>query len=65
MSLTTVACCQVTLHIEDAVASGAQIVIVPELANSGYAFTDATEAQMLAEQLPRFGFLQSGRDPLG
>jgi 5-aminopentanamidase len=65
MSLTTVACCQVTLQvgdiegnrtrvasaIEDAVASGAQIVIVPELANSGYAFTDATEARMLAEQL--------------
>src|ERR1051325_1784184 len=67
MSLTTVACCQVTLQvgdiegnrtrvasaIEDAVASGAQIVIVPELANSGYAFTDATEAQTLAEHLDR------------
>jgi predicted amidohydrolase len=65
MSLTTVACCQVTLQvgdiegnrtrvasaIEDAAASGAQVVIVPELANSGYVFADATEAQMLAEHL--------------
>jgi predicted amidohydrolase len=58
-----VACCQVDLAVGDidgnrsrvrravgdAAASGARIIVVPELANSGYVFTDAAEARSLAE----------------
>ena len=60
---TTVACCQLALQVgdpdgnrarvagavEEAVARGAQVVVVPELANSGYVFRDAAEAASLAE----------------
>lgn len=59
----TVACCQVRLQIGDvdgnrtvvaaaverAAAQGAQVIVVPELANSGYVFRDAAEAASLAE----------------
>jgi predicted amidohydrolase len=58
-----VACCQVRLVIGDvdgnrgrvqravetAAAAGAHVIVVPELANSGYVFTDAAEARSLAE----------------
>lgn len=58
-----VACCQVSIAIgdrdgnrerlrravESAAAGGAGIVVLPELANSGYVFADATEARSLAE----------------
>jgi predicted amidohydrolase len=65
MSETIVACCQLApligeaeanraatcTAIEDAARSGAQVVIVPELAVSGYVFSDADEARRLAEPL--------------
>lgn len=35
--------------VRDAATGGAGIIVVPELANSGYAFTDAREAYALAE----------------
>jgi predicted amidohydrolase len=58
-----VACCQVHIAVGDtdgnrvrvrraveaAAAVGARIIVVPELANSGYVFTDAAEARSLAE----------------
>jgi predicted amidohydrolase len=58
-----VACCQVRIAIGDvdgnrgrvrgaveaAAAAGARVMVVPELANSGYVFTDAAEARSLAE----------------
>lgn len=59
----TVACCQVALEFGDlegnrarvsaavtaAALTGADIVVLPELANSGYVFRDADEARSLAE----------------
>lgn len=65
--MTVVACCQFApelgaLHenvartlilIEKAVERGAEIVVLPELANSGYAFADSAEAAVSAE--PRDG----------
>lgn len=61
--MTTVACCQVPLAVGDlegnrarvstavveAARRGAQVVVVPELASSGYVFHDSAEAQALAE----------------
>jgi predicted amidohydrolase len=58
-----VACCQVSLVVGDvdgnrrqvrhaveaAAGAGARIIVVPELANSGYVFTDAAQARALAE----------------
>jgi predicted amidohydrolase len=58
-----VACCQVHIAVGDtdgnrgrvrraveaAAAAGARIIVVPELANSGYVFTDAAEARSAAE----------------
>ncbi|GII23885.1 nitrilase-related carbon-nitrogen hydrolase [Planosporangium mesophilum] len=63
MTPVRVACCQVRLTVGDvdgntgrvrraveaAAEAGARIVVVPELANSGYVFTDAAEARSLAE----------------
>ncbi len=63
MSEVVVACCQVVLAVGEAQANraacraavieaaerDAQIVVLPELANSGYVFDDAAEAQRLAE----------------
>ncbi|GAA2337189.1 carbon-nitrogen hydrolase [Streptomyces kunmingensis] len=60
---TTVACAQLALGVgdvaenlaaaEEAVAAaadaGARVVVLPELANSGYVFADAAEARALAE----------------
>jgi predicted amidohydrolase len=60
---TRVTCCQIPLHIgdttgnlttakaaiEDAARDGAQIVVLPELASSGYVFADRTELEALAE----------------
>ena len=67
---TTVACCQfapefgdlaancvaVTALIADAVRAGADVVVLPELATSGYMFADAEEARSLAlpSQAPVF-----------
>jgi predicted amidohydrolase len=67
-----VACCQIaprigepeanralaTRAVEAAVASGARIVVLPELVNSGYVFRDAEEARSLAE--PDEGATTSG-----
>jgi predicted amidohydrolase len=39
-------------HIESAARSGASLVVLPELANSGYVFADRDEAFSLAEELP-------------
>ena len=39
-------------RIEDAAANGARLVVLPELANSGYMFEDRTEAFALAEEVP-------------
>ena len=61
----TVACCQVPLAVGDtsgnrsrvraailrAAAAGAQVVVVPELANTGYMFADLAELQAVAEPL--------------
>jgi predicted amidohydrolase len=63
MTPVQVACCQVRLAVGDidgnrdrvrraveaAAAAGARIIVLPELANSGYVFTDAAEARSLAE----------------
>jgi predicted amidohydrolase len=57
--MTRVAACQIALDIEnpaqniarankainDAIAQGAQIIVLPELVNSGYAFTSVSEVQ--------------------
>lgn len=65
MNPTSVACCQVILQVgdvrgnrdrvasavEEAAANGAQVVILPELANSGYVFSGINEARSLAETL--------------
>ena len=61
--MTVVAACQVRLSVEDhdgnrdrlddavrtAAAQGAELVVLPELAASGYAFRDAAEARAAAE----------------
>lgn len=39
-------------HIEAAANHGASLIVLPELANTGYVFTDRTEAFALAEPLP-------------
>jgi predicted amidohydrolase len=60
MSDVTVACCQLGLRIgepehnralaRDAIEhAGAQVVVLPELCNSGYVFANADEARQLAE----------------
>jgi predicted amidohydrolase len=63
MTEAVVACCQLALRVGDvgfnravcreaitaAAAAGADIVVVPELANSGYVFADAEEARRCAE----------------
>jgi predicted amidohydrolase len=63
MTPVRVACCQVRLAVGDpdsnrsrvrqaveaAAGAGAGIIVAPELANSGYVFTDAAEARSLAE----------------
>lgn len=63
--MTTVAVCQAPLAIGDidgnraalrktvneAASAGARIIVVPELANSGYLFANAEEARSLAEPL--------------
>ncbi|MEV1287372.1 nitrilase-related carbon-nitrogen hydrolase [Micromonospora sp. NPDC049679] len=65
MTPVQVACCQVRLAVGDvdgnrdrvrraveaAAAAGARIIVLPELANSGYVFTDAAEARSLAEPI--------------
>ncbi len=65
MSEVAVACCQLAPRIGElernraraqaailqAAENGARIVVLPELANSGYVFADATEARGCAEQL--------------
>jgi predicted amidohydrolase len=65
MSEVVVACCQLTLTvgevernreacrraIAEAAELGAQIVVLPELANSGYVFKDRSEARACAEPL--------------
>src|SRR5579862_4127035 len=65
MSATVVACCQLSLEvgnvsanrelarsaIADAARQGAQVVVVPELSNSGYVFADRDEAARCAEPL--------------
>jgi 5-aminopentanamidase len=62
---TVVACCQLSLSVGEtdsnraacreaiatAGAAGAEIVVVPELANSGYVFADAAEARRCAEPM--------------
>lgn len=62
-SRTRVACCQLdptigdragnteqtTAAIDDAVAAGAQVIVLPELASSGYVFSSAAEASENAE----------------
>jgi predicted amidohydrolase len=62
--MTRVTCCQIPLHIgdttgnlttartaiEEAAREGAQIVVLPELASSGYVFADRTELASLAER---------------
>ncbi|WP_338090792.1 nitrilase-related carbon-nitrogen hydrolase [Planosporangium thailandense] len=63
MTAVRVACCQVRLAVGDvdgnrarvrravaeAAEAGARIIVLPELANSGYVFRDAAEARSLAE----------------
>ena len=39
-------------RIEEAATNGARLVVLPELANSGYMFEDRTEAFALAEEVP-------------
>lgn len=63
MTDVVVACCQLSpilgdleanreiarAAIHDAAAVGARVIVLPELASSGYAFTDSAEAQAAAE----------------
>jgi predicted amidohydrolase len=65
VSEVTVACCQLALRIgepaanraacraavREAATRGARIIVLPELANSGYVFDDAAEARHLAESV--------------
>ena len=65
MSEVTVACCQLgpqigelehnrgmaAAAIEAAAREGAKVVVLPELASSGYVFADASEARRLAEPI--------------
>jgi predicted amidohydrolase len=65
MTEALVACCQLALRVGESAADraacrsaiagaareGAQIVVLPELANSGYVFADAAEARRCAEGL--------------
>lgn len=39
-------------HMETAAENGASLIVLPELANSGYVFADRDEALSLAEELP-------------
>lgn len=66
MTTVRVACCQVALDIEHAAASwrtvldaieaaaadGAEVIVAPELANSGYAFNQPEEVAALADPVP-------------
>ncbi len=74
---TTVACCQIAPRIgaleqnravcrqavQRAAAAGARIIVLPELASSGYVFHDQAEARTLAERLP--GATVAGWQDLG
>lgn len=65
-SIATIACCQYEPKvgyfrenldksvevIEKAVTEGANFVVLPELANSGYVFNDKNEARELSEEVP-------------
>uniref|UniRef100_UPI003EBF4B3A nitrilase-related carbon-nitrogen hydrolase n=1 Tax=Paraburkholderia terrae TaxID=311230 RepID=UPI003EBF4B3A len=47
--------------IEEAAESGASLVVLPELLNTGYVFADREEAFGLAEDLPPFDRLLVGQ----
>ncbi|MBB2990615.1 putative amidohydrolase [Mycolicibacterium iranicum] len=74
--MTRIACCQldpvlgdldgnsevIAVALDDAVRAGADVVVLPELATSGYMFTDADEARIaaLTPSDPRFTTWSSG-----
>jgi predicted amidohydrolase len=80
-ALVTVACVQlapvigdaaeslarIDAGIRDAAGQGAQIVVLPELANSGYVFADAAELRAAAQPLagPYVGYLAGAASELG
>src|SRR5262249_4565785 len=49
--------------VAEAAAAGARLVVLPELSDSGYVFSDSGEARSLASPAASGGTLREGRPP--